>query len=67
MSELSIETSLFDLGGMVIEIDFEPTIARWPELSGAAPERLRKKFGFEADYERHERGEIGSNGIVWLH
>jgi len=61
MTELSIEALLFDLGGVVIEIDFERAIARWSELSGAAPQRLRKKFSFDADYERHERGEIGSN------
>ncbi len=53
-----VEALLFDLGGVVVEIDFERVIAAWATLAQVAQQALRERFVFDAAYERHERGEI---------
>ena len=54
----NIEALLFDLGGVVIEIDFGRVFSAWAARSGMHPDALRKRFRFDEAYERHERGEI---------
>jgi glucose-1-phosphatase len=51
---------LFDLGGVLIDIDFGRAIASWAPYSALAPEALRQAFKHDAPYERHERGEISA-------
>jgi len=51
---------LFDLGGVVIDIDFERVLRAWQPLSARPLDELRAAFCFDAHYERHERGEIGA-------
>jgi putative hydrolase of the HAD superfamily len=53
-----VDALLFDLGGVVIDIDFGRMFARWSRLAGVPAETLRARFSFDAAYERHERGEI---------
>ena len=52
------EALLFDLGGVLVEIDFERAIAAWAPYSPLPPDVLRKLFRHDVYYERHERGEI---------
>lgn len=54
----NIEALLFDLGGVVIEIDFEKAFEAWGASSGVSVSRLRSRFRVDSFYERHERGEI---------
>lgn len=54
-----IDALLFDLGGVVMAIDWDRAFARWAAHSGASVEILRERYRFEEAYERHERGEIG--------
>jgi putative hydrolase of the HAD superfamily len=49
---------LFDLGGVVFEIDFGRTFARWAAHAGEELETIRSRFSFDEFYARHERGEI---------
>ena len=49
---------LFDLGGVMFEIDFGRTLRRWSELSPLPIEEMRRRFRMDSAYERHERGEI---------
>jgi putative hydrolase of the HAD superfamily len=49
---------LFDLGGVVIDVDFNRAFARWAEHAGCDPARFRERFRPGAGYQRHERGEI---------
>ena len=56
--DTDIQALLFDLGGVVIDIDFEQAITCWSTLSKMPAERVRERFTFDMDYERHERGEI---------
>ncbi len=49
---------LFDLGGVIMTLDWDRMFARWAAGSGVTAERLRSRYRFDAPYERHERGEI---------
>jgi glucose-1-phosphatase len=51
---------LFDLGNVVIRIDFDRVFARWAELAGCDAAMLRERFSHDQAYQRHERGEINS-------
>jgi epoxide hydrolase-like predicted phosphatase len=55
-----IEILLFDLGGVVIDIDFERSFRKWSTHSGVPVETIRSGFSHDQVYEQHERGEIGS-------
>jgi HAD superfamily hydrolase (TIGR01509 family) len=57
---LVIDALLFDLGGVVIEIDFGRAFTHWAESAGVPADTIRGRFSFDAAYERHERGEIGA-------
>jgi HAD superfamily hydrolase (TIGR01509 family) len=52
------EAFLFDLGGVVLDIDFNRAIAAWAPYSALPADVLRKRFRHDLQYERHERGEI---------
>jgi len=49
---------LFDLGGVVMALDWERAFARWAADSGETAAVLRSRYRFDTPYERHERGEI---------
>ena len=53
-----IDALLFDLGNVVIRIDFERVFARWAAHAGCDAALLREKFSHDEPYQRHERGEI---------
>lgn len=56
-----IEALLFDMGGVVIEIDFGLAIRGWATHSRLPIEEVRERFSMDAAYERHERGEIDAS------
>ena len=51
---------LFDMGGVVIEIDFDRALRQWAGMSSLSFEQLRQRFEMDEPYERHERGEIAA-------
>ena len=53
-----VDALLFDIGGVVVQIDFERVFAVWATCSGERIETIRSRFSFDRFYERHERGEI---------
>ena len=53
-----IEGLLFDLGGVVIEIDFERALQTWKQWTSLPIEEMRHRFKIDEPYEKHERGEI---------
>jgi glucose-1-phosphatase len=57
---MSVEALLFDLGGVVIEIDFGRALASWAKAAGTPVDTLRARFSFDEAYQRHERGEIAA-------
>ena len=50
---------LFDLGGVVIDIDFNRVFAHWAKHAGCDERLVRERFSQDAAYCRHEVGEIG--------
>jgi len=54
----SVDALLFDLGGVVIEIDFDRVFSHWALYSNQNLETIKSRFTFDSYYERHERGEI---------
>lgn len=57
----SADALLFDLGQVVIEIDFDLAFARWAEYAGQPIDTVKSKFTSDSIYERHERGEIDAS------
>ena len=57
----SVEALLFDLGGVVIEIDFDRVFSHWALSSNQSLEIIKSRFAFDSYYERHERGEIDAS------
>jgi len=51
---------LFDLGGVLIDIDFGRAIAAWAPYSALPADALRRSFKHDLQYQRHERGEISA-------
>lgn len=55
----AVEALLFDLGGVVIDIDFDRVFAHWAAPAGCDPALLRERFSHDEPYQRHEIGAIG--------
>ncbi len=51
---------LFDLGGVVIDIDFQLAFGHWAKLAKVDTKTLAARYEPDHVYERHERGEISS-------
>jgi epoxide hydrolase-like predicted phosphatase len=49
---------LFDLGGVLVDIDFARALDAWAPHSSLSLTQLREAFKHDLQYERHERGEI---------
>jgi putative hydrolase of the HAD superfamily len=52
---------LFDLGGVLVDIDFGRALAAWAPYSSLSVEDLARRFAFDLQYQRHERGEINAS------
>jgi hypothetical protein len=56
-----IRALLFDLGGVVIELDFKRAFRVWADSSSGDPADIARRFAFDEAYRQHERGEIGAS------
>ena len=54
----SADALLFDLGRVVIDIDFNRTLACWADHAGCEPTELATRFVRDDVYKAHERGEV---------
>src|SRR5450755_2449180 len=60
LSPGSADALLFDLGRVVLDIDFNKTLACWAGHAGCEPSHLTSRFSSRDEiYQGHERGEIG--------
>jgi HAD superfamily hydrolase (TIGR01509 family) len=58
LTPTSADALLFDLGRVVLDIDFSRALACWAGHAGCEPEHLIGRFSQNDIYKRHERGEI---------
>lgn len=58
----TVKAVLFDLGGVVLAIDFNRAIAAWALHSRLSPERLRESFHWDAPFLQHETGGLSNAG-----
>ena len=61
LSSASVDALLFDLGGVVIEIDFGRVFQAWADAARVSHSQIAERFSLDAGYEAHERGEIGAH------
>jgi FMN phosphatase YigB (HAD superfamily) len=52
------EALLFDLGGVIVELDWDRAFAHWARCAAVPVAPIRERFSFDEPYQRHERGEI---------
>jgi putative hydrolase of the HAD superfamily len=58
LSPGSADALLFDLGRVVLDIDFDKTLACWAGHAGCEVAQLAARFARDDIYWRHEKGEI---------
>lgn len=52
---------LFDIGGVLIDIDFRRALQAWAAYSDLAKEEMAQIFQFDPSYQQHERGQISAH------
>lgn len=58
LSPGAADALLFDLGRVVIDIDFEKVLACWAGYAGCSTSEIVDRFVRDEAYQRHERGDI---------
>lgn len=61
MASQKIAGLLFDMGGIVFEIDFERALQTWSRWTSLPMAEIQHRFKMDEAYEKHERGEIGAS------
>jgi len=54
----TIKALLFDLGGVVLTVDFDKVFRCWAKLSSLDEVQISSRFKVDELYEQHERGQI---------
>jgi len=54
----AVRALLFDLGGVMIDIDFDRAIAQWASMSALSRDEIKRRFWFDEPYQLHERGKL---------
>lgn len=55
---LPVEAVVFDLGGVLVELDFQRAVAHWAQCAGSPAEAIRERLRMDEPYASYERGEI---------
>jgi HAD superfamily hydrolase (TIGR01509 family) len=61
LSPGSADALLFDLGRVVLDIDFNKTLACWAGHAGCEPDDIVARFVRDEAYKHHEIGKIGDD------
>ena len=56
-----IDALLFDLGGVLIDVDYHKTIDAFAQLGVQNPSDLYNQFGQNQLFDQYEKGEVSSN------
>lgn len=62
-SRSPVHAVLFDLGGVVLDVDFERALASWARHSRLPLDQLRGRFRTDGPYHRHETGHLPAAGF----
>ncbi len=54
----TIQALLSDIGGVVIDIDFERALSHWASLSHLSIDDMRERFRVDEPFKRHETGAM---------
>lgn len=57
----TVDVILFDLGNILVEIDFARVFAAWAAASGRSPQEIAARWSMDASYTAYERGELDEN------
>ena len=60
-ASIGTQALLFDLGGVVLDIDFNRAFEHWLPISGLTLAEIKTAFQFDLPYQQHERGEISAD------
>jgi FMN phosphatase YigB (HAD superfamily) len=63
LSPGSADALLFDLGRVVLDLDFNRTLGLWASHAGCEPAQLAERFLRDELYRRHEKGEISDEAF----
>ena len=55
---------LFDIGGVVIEVDMQRSLDHWSDRAGADISRLAERHLRDEVHDRYERGEITTEAYM---
>lgn len=55
---MRVQALLFDLGGVVIDFNFQRVFAAWAPHSRLSPQEMARAFAFDEPYCRHEVGAL---------
>lgn len=55
-----IEALLFDVGGVLFDIDYRLAVQTWQQWTSLSLEEMYCRFEIDEPYQQHERGEITS-------
>ena len=55
---------LFDLGGVLIDVDYHKTITAFSQLGVAHPSELYNQFGQNQLFDQYEKGEVSSDYFI---
>jgi len=61
MNSRTVDALLFDLGGVVLEVDFERVFKHWATTNNVPIEHIKQRFAMDEAYQQHERGLISGS------
>lgn len=53
-----IKALLFDLGGVVLQLDWKMVFTQWAKHCPFSPAEVGRRFSMDTAYEQHERGKL---------
>ena len=56
--------SIFDLGNVIVDIDFNRVLGTWSDLARVPLARLKQNFTMGEAFHQHERGEISDEAFA---
>ncbi|WP_455203868.1 HAD family hydrolase [Kaarinaea lacus] len=60
ISSADIDAVVFDVGNVLVEIDFHRVFASWAHYAQCPQEQIAERYAHDHHYENHERGEISA-------